>query len=394
MKEQKNASPLLYMISTLSAVGAAISIWQTRLFYVTRSGMGEFHSFCNIGQSFDCTAIEMSKYSELPGGLPLSAFAIAGYLLILTLALMGLGSELFQRNIKKFLVGFTALAVLFSIVYLVIMMSAIGKFCLFCLCVDLINVAMLILSLRLPSPDSTSAKDGLPGVKFTHLASAGVATLLIAFLFTRGLNPQAELKEDDVNDVVASVMNAPTVNVDYPADSPVVGDPNAKVTIVKFSDYECPACKMGATAIHPLFKRYAKDVKFIFVNYPLDQACNPDIPRKMHEFACEAASVAICGAEQGKFLETYETLFDSQKDFAVGKIADLLGTVPGIDLAKLKACTQLPSTGEKLRRDILSGGKTKMNIQSTPTFFINGKKVEGGLPTFIWVKVIDRMLQG
>jgi len=388
MSENKSTSSLFMTLSILSTLGAVLAVWQTRLFFITRSGMGEFHSFCNIGQTFDCTAIEMSKYSEFVAGFPLSGFAIAGYVLILIISLMGLGSDTFQKNAKPFLVALSGIAVLFSLGYLAIMIGIIGKLCILCLTVDAVNVGLLIASLRLPKSESSTG-----GIKFGHLVGAGIGALFIAFLFAKGLDPQSEMKKEDLNDLMESVLNTPSVPIEIPADAPVVGDPNAKVTIVKFSDYECPACKMGATAIHPLFKRYASGVKFVFINYPLDQACNPNIPRKMHEFACEAAGVAICGAEQGKFLETYETLFDHQKDFEMGKIASLLSTIPGIDMTKLAECTKLPSTNDKLRRDIVLGGKDKMNIQSTPTFYINGKKVEGGLPTNVWISVIDRMLK-
>ena len=374
-------------LSILSAIGTALSIWQTRLFFITRSGMGEFHSFCNIGQTFDCTAIEMSPYSEFISGLPLSGFAIAGYLLVLILSVMGLASDHFKKNIKTILVALTLISVLFSLVYLVIMIGIIGKLCILCLSIDFINILLLFLSFKLPPSESSE------GVTRLQVGIAGVTSLILAFLISYGLNPQADLKKDDLSDIVESVINTPSVTLEIPSDAPVIGDQNAKVTIVKVSDYECPACKMGATAIHPLFKRYPRGVKFVFINYPLDQACNPSITHKMHEFACEAAEAAICGAAQGKFVETYETLFDHQKDFEKGKIASLLHTIPGIDKTALTACLSFPSTGEKLRRDIALGGKDKLNIQSTPTFFINGKKVEGGLPTNVWIDLIDRMLK-
>ena len=388
MKQEKASAPKFYLLSVLSAVGAAISILQTREYFMTRGGMSEFHSFCNIGQTFDCTAIEMSKYSEFAAGIPLSGFAVAGYLLVLILALMGVGSVTFKKNLKPYLVIFSSICVLFSVAYAAIMIGVIGKLCLLCLSIDVINVALLVVSLKLPA-----AEPSPEGVRIPHVMGAGVASLLIAFLFSRGLNPMAEIRQEDLHDTVESILHTAPVAVEIPPGSPVIGDPDAKVTIVKYSDYECPACKMGATSIHPIFKRYPKGVKFVFVNYPLDQACNPDIPRKMHEFACEAAEVAICGAAQGKFLETYETLFEHQKDFEAGKVADLLTDIPGIDMTKLKDCTKLPSTGEKLRADILAGGKTKMNIQSTPTFFFNGRKVEGGEPTSVWVDVIDQLLK-
>ena len=114
MSQRKSGTPLLYLISVLSAIGAMISIWQTRLYFITRSGMGEFHSFCNIGNTFDCTAIEMSKFSEFIAGQPLSGFAVAGYFVILIVAFMGIGSETFSKNIRTFLLGLSGTAVLFS----------------------------------------------------------------------------------------------------------------------------------------------------------------------------------------------------------------------------------------------------------------------------------------
>ena len=388
MEKQKNTSKLIPAISILAALGACMSIWQTRLYFLTRSGMGEMRSFCNIGQTFDCTAIEMSKYSEFIAGAPLSGFAIAGYVIILMLALFAFG-ENFKKNIKPFLVAFTGIALLFSMIYLAIMITVIGKLCLLCLTVDAINLTLFILALKLPSKVDTSN-----GFTLTHLTGIGFSALLVAFLFVRGLDPQAEMKKEDLNDIIESVMNAPVTPLSIPTNAFSIGDANAPITIVKFSDYECPACKMGANAIHPLFKRYAKEVRFVFLNFPLATECNADTNLKhtIHKFACEAAAVAVCSGEQGKFQEAYETLFENQRDFEAGKIAEMLKSkVAEIDLEKLKACMTLPSTADRIKSDSQIGANLK--VQSTPTFFINGKKVEGGLPTNLWIEIIERMLK-
>ena len=378
---------IIPIISFLSALGALTSIWQTKEYYETRSGMAAFHSFCNIGQSFDCTAIEISKYSELFSGIPVSGMALAGYLVIFILSLFGL-SAAHRKNLRPFLLVFSSLALLCSVVYFFIMVTLIHKFCLLCLGVDAINIALFFTVLKMPTEEKDSS-----GLSITHVIGTGLASLLIAFLFTKGLDPYADIKKEDINDTIENVLSAPVTTFQVPSDAPVIGNPNAPITIVKFSDYECPACRMAATAIHPLFKRYPNEVKFVFVNYPLDQACNPNIPNKMHEYACEAALVAICSSEQGKFQEAYETLFENQKDFAANKIADLvLSKLPDLDAQKLKSCITLPSSMDKIKRDVDVGGKTGLNIQSTPTFYINGKKVEGGLPTQIWIQIIDRML--
>ena len=385
----KNFNKKMLWISILSTIGTFISIWQTRLFYVTRSGMSEGHTFCNIGQTFDCTAIEMSPYSEFLGGLPLSGFAIAGYLVILSLSIYGF-SEKFRRNIRAFILVFTSIAVVFSAAYLAIMIGLIGKLCVICLSVDALNLALLGLAISLPrsleTPTSTN------GLRFPQLATAGVLSLLAAFLISKATNPQDGMKKDDMNDIIESVMSAPVTPIELPADAPVVGNPKAPITIVKFFDFQCPACKMAANAVHPLLKRYPNDIKFAFMNFPLAAECNTwsALTRTMHEFACEAATAAVCANQQGKYNEAYGILFEKQKEFEAGKIADLLSGIQGIDLPKLKECMKLPSTIEKIKSDTTYGVNVK--IQSTPTFFINGKKLEGGLPTNLWIEIIDRTL--
>jgi protein-disulfide isomerase/uncharacterized membrane protein len=374
----------LVVISILSLIGMIIAVFQTKQFHETRSGTAGFHSFCNIGQTFDCTAIEMSKYADI-GGFPLSAVAIAGYALILGLSLFAM-SEAYRRTARKYILPFAVISVLFSAAYLAIMLGVIGKLCLLCLAVDAVNVLMLIFAIRLPKDFSTPG-----GMSPGLVGGVGVTSVVLAVLLSLGTNPQADVKKSDLNDMVESVMNSPVKQVEIPSDAPVLGNPDAKVTIVKFSDYECPACRLAANAIHPLFKRYMNDVKFVFVNFPLDQACNPEIKRPMHQYACEAATAAICAQEQGKFIEAYETLFESQDSFKAGGMADLVGAVPGIDKERLKTCMVQPSTMDKIKRDVALG--VKLPIQSTPTFFINGRRVEGGLPTNLWMEVIDRMLK-
>ncbi|NDD92644.1 vitamin K epoxide reductase family protein, partial [bacterium] len=192
MKETAPKTNLYYLLAGLSAAGAGISIWQTRLFFMTRSGMGELKSFCNIGQTFDCTAVEISKFAELMSGVPLSGVAIAGYLVILLLSLFGLSGNL-RKNLKPYLVFFTGIAFIFSLIYLFIMLTQIGKLCLLCLGVDSINVVLFVIALTLPK-----SQNGSGGTAFSHLAWIGAGSLITAFLFIKGLNPQSELKQEYV----------------------------------------------------------------------------------------------------------------------------------------------------------------------------------------------------
>jgi len=388
MKPSEKFTRNISLISTLSALGAGISIWQTYLFYQTRGGLGSGHSFCNIGQAFDCTAIEMSKYAEIFDGVPLSGLAVAGYLIMLMISLYGF-SEPFRQNVRKLLLAFTGISFLFSLGYLTIMVGVIGKFCLLCLGVDAINMALVVLAMTLPQKEDQY----IPAKTLSapQMAGIGTAALVAAFLIAKATNPQGDMKQEDLNDIVESVMNTPVTPLEIPADAAFIGKSDAPITIVKFFDFQCPACKMAADATHPLLKRYPNEIKFVYFNFPLDMGCNPLIKTNMHEFACEASRIAVCANQQGKFAETYEILFANQQKFEHDKIVDLLSTIPGIDLNKLKECTNLPSTIEKIKTEVDLA--TKLNIKSTPTFFINGKKMEGGMPTSIWIRVLDQMLK-
>lgn len=387
MTTEKTRPALTPLLALLATAGAAISIWQTRLFHLTRSGRGEMKSFCNINATFDCTAVEMSRFAELPGGIPLSGFAIAGYVLILILSLFALDGNL-RKALRPWLIGLTGLSLAFSAVYLAIMVGVIGKLCLLCIFIDVINSALFVVAWTLPG----AGKSDRP-FPFSRVAGSAVASVVVALLLTKGLDPMAEIKSADLQDHIESILSAPVNPVNLPASVFSVGPTDAPITLVKFSDYECPACRLGANSIHPLFKRYEKQIRFVFMNFPLAAECNtdPNLKRTIHPFACEAAAVAVCAGEQGRFLEAYESLFSHQGDFQKDKIADLvLADISGLDAGKLKECLAQPSTGERIRAESAAG--VALKVQSTPTFFINGRKVEGGLPTRVWIDLIERML--
>jgi protein-disulfide isomerase len=108
----------------------------------------------------------------------------------------------------------------------------------------------------------------------------------------------------------------------------------------------------------------------------------------LHTVACEAARVAYCANQQGKFKEVYEDIFESQNDLKPGMPAEIAKKA-GLDEAKLNACVQSADTQMAIQSDIAEADR--LQVQSTPTLFVNGHKVEGGLPIPVWDKLIDAM---
>jgi protein-disulfide isomerase len=164
-------------------------------------------------------------------------------------------------------------------------------------------------------------------------------------------------------------------------ESPVRGKPDAKVTIVSFSDFQCPFCSRGASTMEEIMKAYPNDVKLVFKNLPLP----------FHQEAKPAARAALAAYRQGKFWEMHDQLFKNQqalgKDLYV-KIAEDLG----LDVEKFKKDME----DEKLEKTVEEDAAlaTKLGVQGTPGYFVNGVLVSGAQPFPQFKLLIDRWLKG
>lgn len=157
---------------------------------------------------------------------------------------------------------------------------------------------------------------------------------------------------------------------------------DAPIRIVKFSDFECHACSMLSEILHKIAVQYKGKVAIDYFFYPLDHNCNPEMNRPMHQFACYAAYVAACSPDQ--FSEIENTLFSNQpklsKDY-VDQLAKKYGTTE---------CMNKPETKEKVVSYVNQA--KAFGVKSTPTFLLNGVKIEGVLPLDQLKILIDHIL--
>ena len=153
---------------------------------------------------------------------------------------------------------------------------------------------------------------------------------------------------------------APAFRVKGPADAPIV--------IVEYSDFQCPACRMAVEPLKNLLDVYPGKIRVIFKHYPLEMA---------HPWARSAARYAECAGKQGKFWEMHDLLFETQQDWYASQSApdakfEALAKKLKLDLA---ACVKDPETDASVTRDIKDGDSRW--VSSTPTFFVNGKRLVG-----------------
>lgn len=160
------------------------------------------------------------------------------------------------------------------------------------------------------------------------------------------------------------------------ATAPFLGNVQAKVVIVEFVDYKCPNCLAAEPIIRKVVNRYGSKVKLIIRNFPVEST---------HPGAGQLALLARCAYEQGAFWPVHDYLFAHQAEIGASavdeNILNLLVDL-GVDTKKFDECFKSNQTKVAVNKDYADG--YRFGVAGTPTFFINGYKVEGVVPEAVW----------
>ena len=157
------------------------------------------------------------------------------------------------------------------------------------------------------------------------------------------------------------------------------GDDSALVTIVQYSDFECPHCGFVGTTLDALETKYGADLRFAFMHFPLT----------FHKEARNAAIAAEAAAEQDKFWEMHDKLFENMRDLNDKNYVKWAREL-GLDVKQFKKDIANPDIAKRVD-DMKSSGE-EIGLMGTPTFFVNGRQVEGGNSQPEFEAVIDEEL--
>jgi protein-disulfide isomerase len=207
-------------------------------------------------------------------------------------------------------------------------------------------------------------------------------------MLQRGV-PRARLYDEIQKNALAQVAAAPAAGAPESGErvqvevgtSPVTGAKNAKITIVEFSDFQCPFCSRVVPTIHKLIEEYPGKVRIAFKQYPLP----------MHPNAPLAAEAALAAHAQGKFWPMHDKLFENQKALDRASLEKYAEEI-GLNVARFKADLDSKKFEAQVKADMEYG--SKLGRFGTPTFFINGRKVSGALPLESFKQIIDEELKG
>jgi protein-disulfide isomerase len=181
-------------------------------------------------------------------------------------------------------------------------------------------------------------------------------------------------------EVYISRPKRPSFKIDY-GTSPRYGKQDAPVTIVEFSDFQCPHCATASDVIKQVKDKYKDKVSVVYKNFPLP----------FHTQAKTAAMAGLCAFEQRpeSFWKFHDHFFANQDKLSIDEIQKVAKDF-GIDGVKMKECVDSQRMAKAIEADIEQG--KNISVKSTPTFFVNGKLVAGAQSLEVFAEVIDEEL--
>ena len=362
-----------------------------------------YRSFCDVNETISCTQVYQSRFSTVRG-IPVALFGAIAFAAAALLAVSALTARpAVRENVPGYLFVLSTLS-LAVILYLgyasFVLLKAV---CLLC-----VTTYAAVIGLFLVSGAATS----FPMTTLPRRASGDVRVfagsplaIIVAILFFAGAastlawfpREGAPAPGDPAGQAAAP---APTPDqtsefqrwyASQPRVPLVVPAEGAKVLVVKFNDFQCPACGQSYLQYKPIFAKYEAEhpgaVKLVLKDYPLNRDCNDAIGQTLHPAACEAAVAVRLSQAHNKLEAMEEWLYTHQPAMtppSVRQAARDIGQITDFD-AKYQATLSL------VKGDIALG--RQLAIKSTPTFFINGVKVEGALPPQYFDQAIAYELQ-
>ena len=180
---------------------------------------------------------------------------------------------------------------------------------------------------------------------------------------------------------VRVLMDAPRYEVAVAAEDPALGPANAPVTIVEFSDFQCPFCQRVMPTLKRLKEAYGDRIRIVWKDFPLTQ---------IHPEAFKAAEAGNCAREQGKFWEYHDVLFGNQQalqpEYLKKYAADL-----GMNVTTFANCLDTAKHNDRVQAQM--GVGNSLGVASTPATYVNGRLVSGAQPYEVFAAIIEEELQ-
>lgn len=390
------SSPTRHRVAlTIALTGVAVSAYVLNE-HVRLHADGAYVSSCkDLG--FHCDEVLRSRWGKLLG-LPVPAWSLADFAVGAVLAVPGALGATGAGLADLLLIGLVSASLGYALVLLGVMVFAVQASCIFCLTVDAVILAWFVTVVPLASRFEASPRTPWARRRSTAqvfaaaalvLALAGGATLAavpntVGACATAADVRSIEPKFFEMYDGLKRVPLPETLG----AATHTKGAPNASVTLVEFSDFECPACGAAFHDLRALVKKHP-DLRLVFRHFPLDSSCNRYVQRAVHQDACLAAAASECAGKQDRFWEYHDLLFQNQASLDRDNLFRYAREL-GLDIPTFRTCLDDPATRDVILQDIEAGRAA--GVDSTPTLFTNTRRIDGALeqPFYDYALCIER----
>ena len=362
-----------------------------------------YTSACDVSATVSCSQAYLSRYGSI-WGVPVALGGVLFFALVLAIAgLAGRPGSKARENAPGYVFALSTLALAFVLYLGWASYFVLKTFCILCATTYVAVIAIFLISGGATKFPMKTLPDRARG-DIRTLVSSPLA-LVIALIFAAGSvmavtafpreaaasgqaaaapAPLPQVTDDERAKIAQWWEVQPKVEVPVPSDG-------VKVLIVKFNDYQCPACKLTFEAYKQILPKYIAtgQVKYVVKQYPLEPECNPGVPNTVHNASCEAAAAVLMAKAKGTSDKLEDWIFSHLGPplLTPDEVKDAARTVGGIT----DFDSQYARVKEELKTD--AGLGQLLGVKSTPTFYINGRMPTQILPAQYFEVLIQLELQ-
>ena len=341
----------------------------------------DYASFCDVNATISCKQAYLSRYGSV-GGVPVAVGGVAFFVLVLLLVWGSRGKSRIGDSAPAYVFSLSTLALAVALYLAYASFFILKEVCPLCVATYVAVAGVFVIS----GGASSVPLSSLPKRALRDLGAL-ISTplpLVVAVLFLGGTAsavaffPRTEerpvvkvepLAQDQRTELERWWDLQPKVDMPYSNDG-------AKVLLVKFNDYQCPPCRATYFAYESIIEKYKdrpKDFKYVLKHFPLDPSCNASVANLVHPAACDAAAAAVMAGPKGTFDKLTDWFFMHQDQLSPATVRTAARDVAGIT----DFDAQYPKAIQEVKTEAATGAA--LGVNSTPTFFLNGRKI-GGLP--------------
>jgi protein-disulfide isomerase len=267
--------------------------------------------------------------------------------------------------------------------------------CSFCLSIHAINL-LLFMSLIKNVQTTKISQVQTTLNRFRPILLRG--SILLATIVLGGVSDYYALKATvnkkepvDLAEVSKIFQSTTQFAIPKSATSPIIGSPDAPIQLIVFSSFQCPACKVFASTLDNIHKKFGDKVGISFKHFPLSTTCNPRISENMQPQACDAALAAVAAQRQNNFWNFHNLLFQSNLEADEKTLVEAAKN-SGLDMAKWSTDKQSEAAKISVAEDVNIA--YQLGINATPTVFLNGRMVSSFDESVLKVLIQNELNKG